>query len=226
MFRRPSPALAVSFLALGVALGGTATAATTLIKSSSQVRAGSIVGSDVKNRSLTGVDLASGSVSGTKVAKEAITADKLAASVRNQLGAQGLSAVEAIRKAGPEVNQGGSAGVATLRGLAPGTYAITAKTVLVPTRADGGVLTEVVRQDKTISGRCKLGALGDVDDSVQPLVSPGSQGPSTYNMQLTTSLATAGDVTVTCEAATPYRASDTSIIATRLAGTTRTDVTG
>ncbi len=54
--RRPSPAMVVALVALGVALGGTATAGTLI--SGQQVRDGSITGADVRNGSLTSRDFA------------------------------------------------------------------------------------------------------------------------------------------------------------------------
>ena len=53
MLRRPSPALVVSVLALFVALGGTATAAGVLIKSSKQIKAGAIDASDLSAKART-----------------------------------------------------------------------------------------------------------------------------------------------------------------------------
>ena len=56
--------------------------------------------------------------------------------MRTTLGG-GASALEAVRKAGPEAQKAGAVTtVATLSALAPGTYAIFAKTILSPDTTD------------------------------------------------------------------------------------------
>jgi len=223
--KRPSPALVISIIALCVALGGSATAATVLIKNSAQVRAGAINGSDIKNRSIAGIDLANGAVNATKIAKGTITNDNLSAGVRNQFSSQGFSATEVVRKAGPAQGPG-VARVATLAALAPGTYAISAKTILAPNNPDRGILGEIDRDQKTIPGHCVLDAAGDRDDATGPIVLPFTNTPQTLNLQMTRTLASAADVTLTCDSSIEFRASDTSIIALKLSGSSRTDVTG
>lgn len=69
---RPSPALVVAFLALVVAMVGTAGAATGLI-GSNEIKNGSIRGIDVRDASLTGSDLANGSVTGTDIKNGSLT---------------------------------------------------------------------------------------------------------------------------------------------------------
>lgn len=66
---RPSPALAVAFLALFVALGGSAYA---LSITGSDVVNGSLTGKDVKNRSLTQVDLKGRALKGTLMIKDSV----------------------------------------------------------------------------------------------------------------------------------------------------------
>lgn len=56
--RRPSPALVVAIVALVVAMTGTATAAKTLISTTSQIRNGAVTSADVRDRSLQQRDLA------------------------------------------------------------------------------------------------------------------------------------------------------------------------
>jgi hypothetical protein len=221
----PSPALVISIIALCVALGGSATAATVLIKSSKQVRQGSIESSDIKNGTVKGADIAAGTISGSKLAKGAIGNENLTAAVRNQFTQQGLSAIEVVRKAGPQ-SKPGSVRVATLAGLAPGTYAILAKSSITPINPDRGVLGELDRDQKTIGGHCVLEAAGDRDDATAAIVTPFSSAPRTLNMQMTRTLSSAADVTVTCDSDGEFRASDTSIIALKLAGSSRNDVTG
>jgi hypothetical protein len=67
---RPSPSMAVAFLALVVALGGTSYAVTRLPANSvgsKQLKAGAVTRADIKN----------GAVNGAKVAKDALTGDDI-----------------------------------------------------------------------------------------------------------------------------------------------------
>lgn len=57
---RPSPAMLVALLALLVALGGSAFAASYVITRSSQIKDGAVTGADVRNSSLTGTDARTG----------------------------------------------------------------------------------------------------------------------------------------------------------------------
>jgi hypothetical protein len=63
--RRPSPALAISLIALFVALGGTGYAAITI--SGKNIKNNSVTGKDIKNKSLTGKDVKGNSLTGTQV---------------------------------------------------------------------------------------------------------------------------------------------------------------
>lgn len=67
--RRPSPALAVSLVALFVALGGSAYALTI---TGGDVVNGSLTGSDIKNRSLTQFDLRGRALKGTLMIKDSV----------------------------------------------------------------------------------------------------------------------------------------------------------
>src|SRR5262249_48898226 len=131
--QRPSASLVISIVALVIAAAGTATAATQLlITSSKQVRAGSLNGTDIQK----------GAIKGTNIADNTVAASKLVDTVRTQL-AGGASALEASRKLGPVAQKAGTASVvATLTGLAPGTYAIFAKTILTADTSDEGLLGE------------------------------------------------------------------------------------
>ena len=67
--RRPSPALAVSLVALFVALGGSAYALTI---TGGDVVNGSLTGSDIRNRSLTQADLKGRALKGTLMIKDSV----------------------------------------------------------------------------------------------------------------------------------------------------------
>ena len=67
--RRPSPALAISLVALFVALGGSAYALTI---TGSDVVNGSLTGEDIRNRSLTQLDLRGRALKGTLMQKDSV----------------------------------------------------------------------------------------------------------------------------------------------------------
>lgn len=213
--KRPSPSLVISIIALVVACGGTATAASILVKNSSQIRNGAI----------QGVDIASGAVGDRQIKKDSIGTDKLKSTVRNTLRSQGLTAVEASRRAGPDSANGAVKTVATLQQLQPGTYAIFAKTTLGPLTTDQGLLGELL-QRRQGSGHCILDAAGDVDDARESIAEPGSIHPSTLNLQITRSFDKPSDIKLNCESGIPWKTADTSILAVKLQGSSRVDVTG
>jgi hypothetical protein len=224
---RPSPALVISIVALVVALGGTATAASVLIKNSSQIRSGAVNSGDIRNGSVQGVDIRSGAVGDRQLKNNAVTQDKLSASLRSSLrgGSSGFTATEVVRKAGPDNQAPGQRVVATMTQLPAGTYALYAKTTLSPIIDDQG-LGELFRQTKTGDGHCQLDAAGDVDDARTTILSPYSQHPSTVNLQMTRTIDTPIDVKLVCDSNIPWKASDTSIIALKLQGSSRSDTAG
>lgn len=213
--RRPSPSIVISCLALFIALGGTAIAAKTLITSSSQIKNGVVSGGDIKDGSITSTDIKNGSISSTKLKSGLRSASTAGA---------GATAVEVVRRSGPELAQPGGATVATMRSLEPGTYAILAKTTLAPDKDERG-LGELLRSDRSGTGHCVLNAGGDVDDAREAIAGPGTQQPSTLNLQLTRSISAPTDVTLVCDSNQPFKAADTSIIAIKLADSRRSDVT-
>jgi len=232
---RPSPALIVSIVALVVACAGTATAASLLITNSSQVKTSALNGSDIKNASLTGIDLKDGSVKGVKlgdgqvtskqIKNDSVAADDLAPAVRNTLKGEGLTAQEVVRRAGPDAQPAGQARVATLAQLPAGTYFITAKTTITADASELGI-GELLRQNKTAGAECILEVGGDQDHARQAVVTPGSVAPSTLNVQMTRTIDTPTDVLLNCNVNDyTWRATDTSIVALKLNGSTRVDTT-
>ncbi len=233
---RPSPALIVSIVALVVACAGTATAASVLIKNSSQVKANSLngsdiknstlTGSDIKNRSLRGGDLADNTVTGRQIRANTVTAEDLAPAVRNTLRGEGLTAAEAVRRSGPESQAANKPAAVGKLDLQPGTYLILAKTTITGDAAPLGI-AEILRLNKTGSAECILELAGEQDRARQAVVTPYSLSPATLNMQFTRTLDTAAPATLSCSVNDfTWRASDTSITAVKLSGTTRVDTTG
>jgi hypothetical protein len=209
--KRPSPSMTVALLALFVALAGTATAATVLINSSSQIKDGAIKRQDIAMNTLDSA----------RVKDNTLTAKDLAKSVRGSMGAP--ETVEAFRKTGPEgINDGANAVVAELKQLAPGAYAIFAKTTIFAPSEQEGLLQE----GRAASAFCQLDADGNVDDARALLGGPGANAPNTLNMQITRTLAKPTDIQLRCVTeGGSWRAADTSIIAMRISGAQRQDAT-
>jgi hypothetical protein len=229
---RPSPAMVVAIIALIVACAGSATAASVvLIKNSSQVKAGALSGTDLKAKSLTNRTLADGAVDSRAIKAGSVAASDLAKSVQASLAgagtAAGFAATESVRKDGPQVNTGTTAEIAKLTGLAPGTYLLQAKTVISGVQPPGGgLVTELLKPDKTAAAHCKLDAAGDSDEGYVPIASPFSLYSNTINLQLTRTLPVVSDLSLSCDSGIPWRAANTSIVALKLAGSSRVDSAG
>ena len=206
--RKPSPALVISIIALVAALGGTAVAAKVLISSSAQV----------KNRTLRGVDLKNGTITRKQIANSTLE------SLAGEASPNGTAAIEAHRLTGPDVPQGGSATVLELA-LAPGVYAVSAKTVITPFITDDGLLDTLFKDDKTRAAECSLDVSGTGDFATAQIIGPGSQNPVTMSLQATRTLDAPGKATLTCKAAPDahWQASNASIIALKVASSTRTE---
>jgi hypothetical protein len=198
---RPSPSLVVAILALVLALTGTAFAATkVLIHNSKQIATGAIKGSDIADHTITVRDLHPDAVP---------------------------SATEAARKK-TGVFHPGEQRIATLT-LQPGVYAVFAKTTIGPPgEYDPGLLGALLKDPKTGGAAlCRLNAAGDEDVAIGTVQTPGTAGPVTLQMQLTRTLDKPGDATLSCHVGdVDWQASDTSIIAMKLARSSRSDVTG
>jgi hypothetical protein len=229
---RPSPAMVVAIIALIVACAGSATAASVvLIKNSSQVKAGSLSGTDLNAKSLTNRTLADGAVDSRVIKAGSVGSTDLSKAVQASLAGTGTSpgfaTTESVRKDGPDVPGSGPAEVAKLTGLAAGNYLLMAKSVVSGTQPPGGgLVTEALKPDKSASAHCKLDAAGDSDEGYVPIASPFSLASDTINLQLTRTLPAGSNVTLTCDSAISWRAANTSIVALKLGGSTRVDSAG
>ena len=75
--RRPSASMVVALIALFVAIGGTATAASKLIITCANVKNQSLTGCDIKNGSLTGKQVKNGSLTGKQIKKGSLTGTQI-----------------------------------------------------------------------------------------------------------------------------------------------------
>jgi len=205
----------VSIIALVMATAGTATAAKVLITSTTQIKAGAVNSGDIKDNAVGTKDLKDGG----------IQAGDLNAQTRQAITDASTSAVEVFRKDGPQgVPAGKQERVATIASLEPGVYAIFAKTVMT---LKEGQQTPLINIDKGGSGHCVLAAGEDRDESRAILAAPGYFAPGAINTQLTRTFSSPGEVTLTCDSPdTEWRATDTTIIAIRVAKAPRSSVDG
>ena len=212
--RLPSPSMAVALIALFVALGGTATAASVLIRSSKQIKNGIVTGSDLKDGTVTRKDIKAGTVG----------LDQLQPSAKTAIENAGTQALEAFRIDGPQnVAAGAQSKVATLGSIPAGVYAVFAKTVLTPKQAKSGLL----QQGATMSGHCTLDVQGDQDQSRALLGGPGSSSPGQVDLQITRTFSGTGEAVLTCDVEdASWSATNTSIIAVRVGAAPRQAVDG
>ena len=202
--RRPSPALAVSIIALVMAGAGTAAAAKVLVTSSKQIAKGAVNSGDVKDGSLKLSDLET--------------------SARAAIGGEQASAVETFRKDGPADVPRGEERVIATANLEPGAYAIFSKTVLTP---GPGEEESLLGNEYGASAHCILRAGEDRDETRALLTSPGYNAPGELSNQITATFASAGTVKLSCDSPDRgWRATDTSIIAIRVARAPRHPVGG
>jgi hypothetical protein len=222
--RRPSPALVISVIALVLATAGTATAAKLLITSSSQIKKGSVNGGDVADGSLTARDIRPQALTGDAIRDGSIGADELSAATRQALTGTTTAAFEAFRKAGPTAQEPNKlARVMTFDNLEPGVYAIFAKTVITLESNSDGILGE----GASASAHCILDASGDRDEARTLLGSPGSNSPGQVSLQITRTFSRTGQATLECAAGpSKWHATDSSIVALRVAKAPRTSVDG
>ncbi|HEX4364036.1 MAG TPA: hypothetical protein VHZ75_05750 [Solirubrobacteraceae bacterium] len=207
--RPPTPALAISIIALVVACSGSAVAATLI--TSSQIKNGTITGLDVKNSSISLSKL-------TKGTQNLIHKKTTAAA------AGGKVAYEVTRKAGPE-NQPANVivKIATLS-VPAGAWVVQANTIMTAFTGPTNPLQALLGADGSLGGTCTLDTGGPTDSSTGTIVVEHRQTPTTMSMQMTRTVGAPTDFFVQCSATAPWRTSETSIIATPVDSISLTDV--
>ena len=204
--RRPSPALVISIVALVAACAGTAVAATVI--TSKQIRNGTIQNIDIK--------------SGT------ITSSKLTKGVQNILNRKPAAApaariaYEVVRKAGPENQPANVLSRVTSLKVPAGAYAITANTIMTAFTGGTNPLEALLNSNSSVGGACVLDAGGVSAAALQTIAINDRQTPSTLGMQLTRTLGADTEIVLKCNGGLPWRASESSIIATRVDSITQT----
>ncbi len=215
--RTPSPALVISIIALCVALGGSAYAATMI--TSKQIRNGTIQNADIKKNTIQASRLSSGV---QRILKKGapVGGSSVAGASTGRIG------FEAIRKAGPENQPPGLlAQVASLT-VPAGAYVITANTVMTAFTGKTNLLEALVSANGSQGGTCTLDAGGVTATAFQTIVVNDRQTPATLGMQLTRTVGEPMQIKLSCAGAVPWRLSETSVIATKVDSLTLNEVTG
>jgi hypothetical protein len=208
--RPPSPAVAISITALVVACTGSAVAATVI--TSSQIRNGTIQGVDIKNATITSSKLSKGT---QNILKK-----------KTSSAPTGRVAYEAIRKAGPEgVPANVITRVATLT-VPAGAYSVSANMVMTAFAGETNPLEALLGANGSLGGTCTLDAGGPTHSSTGTIIVTNRQTPTTLSMQLTRTVGAPTDFSLNCSANAPWRASETSVIATSVDSVSLKEVTG
>jgi hypothetical protein len=216
--RTPSPALVISIIALGVALAGTAYAATVI--TSKEIRNGTIQNVDIKKGTIQSSRLSPGvqKILGKNTGSGKTTGSSVTGGSR--------VAYEAIRKSGPENQPAYTIVNAATLTVPPGAYVITANTVMTAFTGTTNPLEALLGTNGSQSGTCTLDAAGVTAQALQTIAVNDRQTPATLGMQLTRTVGAPMDIKLQCSAAIPWRLSETSIIATKVDGLTLTESTG
>jgi hypothetical protein len=217
--RTPSPALVISIIALCVALGGSAYAATVI--TSKQIRNGTIQNVDIKKGTIQSGSLSSGV---QKILSSKSTTG--GSSVGGSSVAGGRIAYEAVRKAGPENVPANTIVTAATLTVPAGAYVISANTVMTAFTGTTNPLEALFGSNGSLTGTCTLDAAGVTATALQTIVVNDRQTPATLGMQLTRTVGAPSDIKLNCSSTIPWRLSETSVIATKVDSITLTQPTG
>ncbi len=218
--RWPSPALVVSIIALVVACAGTAYAAV-IITSSSQIKNGVITGADLRNSTITNADVRKGTLTGSKLRNGTVSLNKLSSGTQRLIrrgggGSGAVSALEAVRKAGPENQPANVLSQVTSMKVPAGAYVVTANTIMTAFTGTTNILEALVGTNGSVGGTCILDFGGVTSSSLQTIAINDRQTPATLGTQLTRTVGAETEIVLRCASSIPWRASESSIIATKV----------
>ncbi len=204
--RRPSPALVISIVALVAACAGTAVAATVI--TTTQIRNGTIQNVDIKNNTIQSGKLSKGVQTILKRKPPPAQTPRIA--------------YEQVRKAGPE-NQPAHQllTVATLK-VPAGAYVVTANTIMTAFTGETNPLEALLNTNASVGGTCILDVGGVTAAALQTIAINDRQTPATLGMQMTRTVGAETEIVLKCAGGLPWRASESSIIATRVDSITQT----
>ncbi|MEA2150904.1 MAG: hypothetical protein QOD69_2734 [Solirubrobacteraceae bacterium] len=215
--RTPSPALVISIIALCVALGGSAYAATV------------ITSKDIKNGTIQNVDIKKGTIQSTRLSsgvQKLLSKNGGSSLSGSSVGGTGHIAYEAVRKAGPENVPANTIVTAATLTVPAGAYVITSNAVMTAFTGTTNPLEALFGTNGSLTGTCTLDAAGVGATSLQTIVVNDRQTPATLGMQETRTVGAPMDIKLNCSATIPWRLSETSIIATKVDSITLTQPTG
>jgi hypothetical protein len=215
--RTPSPALVISIVALCVALGGSAYAAT------------QITSKNIKNGTIQGVDIKNGTIQSGKLSKglqNAVSKNSGASNGASSLASGLGQAYEAVRKAGPENVPANTIVTVETLTVPAGAYVITANTIMTAFTGTTNPLEALFGTNGSLTGTCTLDAGGVAANALQTIVVDNRQTPATLGMQETRTVGAPMDIKLNCSATIPWRSSESSIIATKVGAITLTQPTG
>lgn len=204
--RRPSPALVISTAALVAACAGSAVAATV------------ITSSQIKNGTIQNVDIKEGTIQSGRLSKgvQNLLNKKIPAAPAPKI------AYEQVRKAGPENQPANQLLQVSSLQVPAGAYVVTANTIMTAFTGSTNILEALVGTNGSQGGTCVLDVGGDTASSLQTIAINDRQTPATLGMQMTRTVGTPTTITLKCAAAIPWRASETSIIASKVDTITQT----
>jgi hypothetical protein len=206
--RRPSPAIVISIAALVAACAGSAVAATV------------ITGSQIKDGTIQSRDIKMGTIQSGRLSKGV---QNLIFSKKTTAGSTGKIAYEQVRKAGPENVPAGVMTRVTSMTVPAGAYVATANTVVTAFTGTSDIIESLLNVNAVLSATCILDFGGTQDSALQVIAVNNRQSPGTFGMQLTRTVGAPTEVVLKCQAPIAWRASESSIIATKVDSITLTE---
>jgi hypothetical protein len=206
--RRPSPALVISIVALVAACAGSAVAATVI--TGGMIKDGTIQNRDIKNNTIQSGKLSKGlqNVLNRKPAASAASAAK--------------TANEQVRKTGPESQPANQLVRVTSITVPAGAYVVTANTIVTAFTGTSDIIESLLNVNAALGATCILDFGGVAATSLNTIAINNRQAPATFGMQLTRTVAAPTEIILKCVAAIAWRASESSIIATKVDQVTQT----
>ena len=198
--RRPSPALVISTAALVAACAGSAVAATVI--TGGMIKDGTITNRDIKKATIQSGRLSKG-VQNLLNKKRPAVAPKMA--------------FEHVRKAGPEnVPASGQLTRVTSMTVPAGAYVVTSNTIMTAFTGTSDIIESLLNTNAVLGGTCTLDMGGVTASGASTIAVNNRQSPATIGMQMTRTVGSPTEIVLKCGATIPWRASESSIIATKV----------
>lgn len=227
--------MVVAMIALVIACAGTATAASVLIHSSSQIAPGVITATNIHAKTITGRQIEGEAIGANQIANSSIGTSKLTSSALKALtGTESTgsststpvgSALEWDRQTGPSNVASGqpSQRVITADNVPAGVYAIFGEANISDINAPGSLLQML----PAASAQCSITADADVAYGSTVIGGAYFAGSGQVSMMITHTFAGPGTITMDCASpSAAWQASGSTIIAIRLSSAPKMAVSG